>query len=150
MDFFLKMRFLQKIVEEKYVNNMVKLSNPSIGYKIIKFLIENNIVWHILTTNFDNLVEKVYPDIMVISESNIKSCFDKVKINSDNPQIIKLHGDFRYDWLKNTNDETKELNELIFKSLDNLIKYQGIVFLGYSGRDGIGNNIFRLLFKVKY
>ena len=133
--FFFEKAFPSRQDRKNYITETLKSANPSIGYKIIKFLIENEIIWHYVTTNFDNLIQKVYPDTIEVSEENIKTRKNYIKVNCEYPLVIKLHGDFRYDWLRNTDTETQELNKTVMTSLEDLFKPLGLIIIGYSGRD---------------
>lgn len=133
--YFFEKAFTTKQSRKDYINETLEFSKPSIGYQIIRFLIEQEIVRHFITTNFDNLIQKVYPDISQITESNITNCKDMIRVNYNHPLLIKVHGDFRYDWLKNTSSETKELNREITSSIAELFKSLGLIVMGYSGRD---------------
>jgi len=133
--FFFEKTFSSSQDRRNYIKEMLKFSKPSIGYKIINFLIEEQIIWHYITTNFDNLIQKVYPDIVVISEENINKCKDYIKINSTSPVVVKLHGDFRYDLLKNTDKETQLLHQSVMNELTHLFDSLGLIVVGYSGRD---------------
>lgn len=133
--FFFEKTFSSSQDRRNYIKEMLKFSKPSIGYKIINFLIKEQIIWHYITTNFDNLIQKVYPDIVVISEENINKCKDYIKINSTSPIVVKLHGDFRYDLLKNTDDETQLLHQSVMNELTHLFDSLGLIVVGYSGRD---------------
>ena len=133
--FFFEKTFSSSQDRRNYIKEMLKFSKPSIGYKIINFLIKEQIIWHYITTNFDNLIQKVYPDIVVISEENINKCKDYIKINSTSPIVVKLHGDFRYDLLKNTDEETQLLHQSVMNELTHLFDSLGLIVVGYSGRD---------------
>ena len=133
--FFFEKTFPSKKDRTEYVRKSVGLAKPSIGYKILRFLIEKKIVWHFITTNFDNLVQKVYPNVIEITEENIKTHEQKININPEYPIVIKLHGDFRYDWLRNIDTETQTLCSSVLESLKGLFKYLGLIVIGYSGRD---------------
>jgi len=133
--FFFAECFPSKEDRKNYIQGKVKLAQPSIGYQILRFLIEKKSVWHYLTTNFDNLIQKVYPNTIEISEENIEKRKDKIRVNSDFPIIIKLHGDFRYDWLKNTSSETQNFCDTTNQKVTDLLKSLGLIVIGYSGRD---------------
>lgn len=133
--FFFEKTFSSSQDRRNYIKEMLKFSKPSIGYKIIKFLIKEQIIWHYITTNFDNLIQKVYPDMVIISEENINKCKDYIKINSTSPIVVKLHGDFRYDLLKNTDGETQLLHKSVMNELTHLFDSLGLIVVGYSGRD---------------
>ena len=133
--FFFEKTFPSSQDRRNYIKEMLRFAKPSIGYQVIKFLIKENIIWHYITTNFDNLIQKVYPDIVEISEENITTREDYIKINSISSIVVKLHGDFRYDWLKNTDGETQSLHKSVMNKLTHLFDSLGLIVVGYSGRD---------------
>ncbi len=133
--YFFELTFPSNSDRRRYIHQSLKSANPSIGYRILRFLIDQKLIWHFITTNFDNLIQKVFPDIIEISEENIRSQKTKVNVNSELPIVAKLHGDFRYDSLQNTNRETQELNHEVMSSIQELFKSTGLIVIGYSGRD---------------
>lgn len=133
--FFFEQAFPSRKDRTDYIRKALESAKPSIGYEVIRFLIEKGIIWHFITTNFDNLIQKVYPDLIEITEENIKTHGQKININPEYPIVIKLHGDFRYDWLRNTDTETQMLCSSVLESLKGLFKYLGLIVIGYSGRD---------------
>jgi len=133
--FFFEKAFPSRRDRTEYIRKSLESAKPSIGYEIIRFLMEKEIIWHFITTNFDNLIQKVYPDLIEITEENIKTHEQKININPEYPIVIKLHGDFRYDWLRNIDTETQTLCSSVLESLKGLFKYLGLIVIGYSGRD---------------
>ena len=106
---------------------------PSYGYLCFaNYLIENNIKT-VMTTNFDNLIEKAIRNIdnaydCSITSDNIKPMLI-AKLN-----IVKLHGDYNYDYLRNTAEELDALSTKLMESINN-IYCKEIVVIGYSGMD---------------
>jgi hypothetical protein len=49
--------------------------------------------------------------------------------------LVKLHGDYRYDKLQNTEEELKSLDDELRKYLLQICKENGLIVVGYSGRD---------------
>jgi hypothetical protein len=56
-------------------------------------------------------------------------------VDDDIPQIIKLHGDYKYDRLKNTEQELQELEDKIGNRFISSIQGGGLLVVGYSGND---------------
>jgi len=86
------------IHRKQYIENKIKDSLPSLGYKCLGELIEHKKVLNIITTNFDELIEKSLPEnsktsFFIISPESTKTRVSDLKINNINPQVFKLHGD---------------------------------------------------------
>ena len=100
------------LVRKEFLANLVRDKKPSIGFMCLSALVEQqklNTVW---TTNFDDLIErgisKLDISCQVVSPENAKSVQD---FRKDIPTVVKLHGDFRYDPLQNTDEELQRLEE---------------------------------------
>jgi NAD-dependent SIR2 family protein deacetylase len=122
----------------EFIQRCVREASPSIGYKFLGKLIEDSRITNILTTNFDDLIERGLPEhnnsILIISPES-ESRLEEVKISPPIPQLFKLHGDFRYDKLQNTSNEVQELNQKMQERLLDFFREYGVIFVGYSGRD---------------
>jgi len=55
--------------------------------------------------------------------------------NDDEVRLVSLHGDFRYDELKNTSDELREQDASLREEFLHELKDYDLVVIGYSGRD---------------
>jgi hypothetical protein len=90
-------------------------------------------------TNFDDLVERAErPDaarrLCEVSPESGRRLSKFVEDNAS-PVLVKLHGDYRYDKLQNTEEELKSLDDELRKYLLQACKENGLVVVGYSGRD---------------
>ena len=96
------------------------------------------IVW---TTNFDALVEDscatVYETTSSLTTVDLNSADQIRPVLSDErwPIEIKLHGDFRFRRLRNTDDELRHQDACLRRALVDLSSRFGLVVCGYSGRD---------------
>lgn len=126
---------------KRIISKYVSISSASIGYQSLGALIRNKRIRNLITINFDTLVEKIYPDIFVVSDESSHRAAD-LEIAGEKVQLIKLHGDFRYDLLRNTPNEIQQINNQIEERLKDFFKEFGIVVIGYSGRD---NSMMSLL-----
>ena len=120
-----------------YFQEKVRNSKPHIGYQLLCLLAQQDFVRAVWTTNFDGLVAR--------SAANFPLTTIEVGIDSQErlPRVpqkgellcVSLHGDYRYDYLKNTASEIQNLEAGLSRSLkDHLIDIPLIV-IGYSGRD---------------
>ena len=112
---------------------------PTRGHLCLANLFINNKVKNIWTTNFDELIEAGIKTLSPQYSFNIVSSIQKDSIsqiaNNSFSNVIKLHGDYRYDSLQNTEQELQDLenqlSDLFCKSLIN----KGLVVIGYAGND---------------
>lgn len=118
---------------------MARKATPHVGYQLLGLLMETGKVKWIWTTNFDDLVERGRPSnrhrpfLQMGMDSTQR--IDSLMRNSDDAVQIFLHGDYRYDSLKNTDRELKTLDDKYLEKLIELTKELPLIVLGYSGRD---------------
>lgn len=124
-------------IREDFLTNIIKDKKPSIGHLCISALIQNKKFHTIWTTNFDDLVEKAINStdglscsVISTKDSNSVSCF-----RNDIPKVVKLHGDFRYDKLQNTDSELQKLEDSLHNQFVSNCQQKGLVVVGYSGYD---------------
>lgn len=120
-----------------FLTKMVKNKKPSIGFLCLSSLVEQQKVNTVWTTNFDDLIEKAinslhYQSCTIVSPENASSVNN---FRSDIPTVVKLHGDFRYDSLQNTDDELKQLEENLHNYFIESASKKGLLMIGYSGSD---------------
>ncbi len=125
------------LVRKEFLTEIVRDKKPSIGFLCLSALVESlkfNVVW---TTNFDDLIEKAisglnYKSCQIVSPENSSSVSN---YRSDIPTVVKLHGDFRYDPLQNTDEELQKLEDSLHKYFLNASYNKGLLVVGYSGSD---------------
>lgn len=106
---------------------------PSLGYLCFANYIITNKIPYVLTTNFDNLIEKAIHQLDI--NYDLVPVSDRVQAYlNGTTNLLKLHGDYNYDRIQNTEDELKQLHDNMVKSLND-IKVNKIVVIGYSGYD---------------
>lgn len=121
-----------------FIQGKVSNINPSIGHKCLGVFIEEGKVDYIWTTNFDELIENGIKSVNIGRSIEVISPDNRHQLQwlkSQYPKIVKLHGDYRYDSLQNTTDETKELDELLRKEFQMQNSFRGLIVIGYSGSD---------------
>jgi hypothetical protein len=124
-----------------YIDSAVTRGGESFGQLCLAGLLRcnrANIVW---TTNFDHLLEdacaKVYGTTKSLTHANLDN--PQVAISAINqcrwPILVKLHGDFRSDRLKNIRPELENQDAQLRRVLVTSSKTNGLIIAGYSGRD---------------
>lgn len=98
---------------------------------------KNKLIRVIVTTNFDQLLEKA------LEKKNIE--FDVVTSENDldnikprehsNCRLFKLHGDYKKLNIRNTEKELEKYSDSISKELQEIFDRYGLIVVGYSGSD---------------
>lgn len=132
-----------------YIQNKVRDANPSLGYLCLGEMIINGKVNLIATTNFDDLVQvgvhSINPGFSIKTILSATSYKEGIILNEGFPNVIKLHGDYLYDTLKNTSEELQELECSIANTWKTAIYEDGLVIIGYAGND---NSVMSILEKL--
>ena len=124
---------------EYYIRNKVRDIKPSLGYLCMGELIVNGKIDLVSTTNFDDLVQagvhSINPGFSIKTISSAVSNSVGFTLNEGFPNIIKLHGDYLFDKLKNTESELQKLEDKIADIWKTSIKQNGLIVIGYAGND---------------
>lgn len=128
-------------IQQNYISDILDPKKISInsGYKILSALIALEKARIIFTTNFDSVLENAYS---LIAEKDLHSYSlegSSAALNALNnetfPLYIKMHGDFRYQEMKNLPENLKENNREVEQAFVNACSRYGLIVSGYSGRD---------------
>ncbi|MBS1650482.1 MAG: SIR2 family protein [Bacteroidetes bacterium] len=144
--FYFEKCFPQAIHRQFYIQELIKDKKPALGYLCLGGLINSGHIKHIWSTNFDDLVEK---GVSRIDHSKSFACYSPetigkyVQLNFSDPCVMKLHGDFRYDFLQNTVAETSAmaLEKQLHQEFVEQHKKKGLIVIGYSGSDDSIKNV---------
>ncbi len=120
-----------------YIEECVKDAKPSWGYIYLANIIAHNCFNVIFTPNFDDLLNEacfLYADLRPIVCAHDSAVAD-IRVTSARPKIIKLHGDFLYDSIKNTVRETEALENNMRDKFMQFAREYGLVVVGYGGND---------------
>jgi len=121
-------QFLTKYFEDK---------DPGPSHRYIAEMVEKGLVKVILTTNFDPLMEraldeKKIPYCLVASNDAVKNV---TPLEHARCWIVKLHGDYQQQNIKNTPKELATLDSAIEEKSREIVDRHGLVVIGYSGSD---------------
>lgn len=127
--------------QQNYIAGILDPSKISInsGYRILSALIAMEKARIIFTTNFDSVLENAYSltvgkDLHSYSLEGSAAALNA--LNDENfPLYVKMHGDFRYQEMKNLPENLKENNKEVEQNFVNACSRYGLVVSGYSGRD---------------
>ena len=116
-------------------------AKPSYGHMALATLMRSGLARMVWTTNFDTLVAdacaKVFDTTSALTTVDLDSTelAQQTITNERWPMEVKLHGDFRSRRLKNTDDELRQQDALLRRTLIDSCRVNGLVVCGYSGRD---------------
>ena len=136
--FYFEQCYNDPLARKRFIESIVSARKPSIGYLCLAEAVAKGKVKNVWTTNFDPLLEnalnQLYPinNVLVCSEANRDSIRS---LNPQYPVIGKLHGDYRYDWLRNTESELQQLEEKLMEYAASQMAEKQLVVIGYSGND---------------
>jgi len=111
----------------------------SVGNRVLAALMSEKRARAVFTTNFDTVVERALAEIAGTSLATYhlegsSSAIQAIN-NEEFPIYVKLHGDFRYDSLKNLPADLVAQNDDLARCLTIAGSRFGFVVTGYSGRD---------------
>lgn len=128
-----------------FFEETVRKASPFLGYKLLCLLAETDFVRSVWTTNFDGLVVKtaagfnITPlEVGIDSQNRLGTVPQKGQL-----LCVSMHGDYRYDLLKNTEQELQDQEIKIRSGLVSYMRNQPLIVCGYSGRDKSIMDAFR-------
>lgn len=127
--------------QRKYVRAILSEDKVtlSVGSRVVGALIASKLCRVAFTTNFDSVVEKAVAEVggQSLSAYHLEGsgAAKEALDNEEYPIYCKLHGDFRYDSLKNLPHDLLEQDKALSECLVNAGNRFGFIVIGYSGRD---------------
>ena len=136
-DFFIEQCFPIAEDRRSYFQNKVRKARPHVGYQLLCHLAEANFIRSVWSTNFDGLVARAAASF---SLTPLEVGIDSQQRLTRSPEqgelfCISLHGDYRYDALKNTTEELQTEEAVLCKALIEKTRTTSLIVVGYSGRD---------------
>lgn len=105
--------------------------SPSIGYQILRWLVERRYVTNIITTNFDNMIDEALDGL---SYHLIVGTHEKDVGANPSFTLIKAHGDLKFGQLKFSPDELNQLPKSLVENIRKLT-HTAVLVVGYRGQD---------------
>ena len=120
-----------------YFQEKVRHAIPHIGYRLLCHLAQADFIRSVWSTNFDGLTARTaanFPlsplEVGIDSQERLRRQVRKGEL-----LCVSLHGDYRYDQLKNSPDEIQRQEEALRNALINELGQTSLIVSGYSGRD---------------
>ena len=125
-------RYLKGILSEERVS-------LSAGNRVLGALLCAGLCRAVFTTNFDSVVEKAVAEMggLSLQAYSLEGTASAANafLNEEFPFYCKLHGDFRFESLKNLSADLASQNEDLAKAFLACGTRFGMIVAGYSGRD---------------
>ena len=111
------------------------LKQPTEAHKAIAKLVSKGFIRLIITTNFDQLMEKALEDEGVVAQ--VLSSLDQVRgaypLSHNQPCVFKVHGDYRDSRIRNSPAELISYPQEVNEILDRVFDEFGLIVCGWSG-----------------
>lgn len=144
-----ELEYDQPPVRRAHIEECLKHARPTLGYMYLTNLLNDNIFNVVFTTNFDDLINEAFFLFQAGGVRPIVCAHDSavsgIRVTSARPKIIKLHGDFLFDNIKNTMRELETLEDNMKRKFMQFAQEYGLVVVGYSGRDHSVMNMLDML-----
>ncbi|HWW58156.1 MAG TPA: SIR2 family protein [Sphingopyxis sp.] len=119
----------------------------TVGNRILAALMAAGLCRMAFTTNFDSVVERAFAEVSgkSISAYHLEgsAAANQALANEEYPIYCKLHGDFRYDSIKNLASDLAKQDKALAESMLTAASRFGFIVAGYSGRDESIMELFR-------
>ncbi len=121
----------------RYFEHKVREAQPHVGYKALCALAQAGYVDAVWTTNFDSLVARAAGQFKITPIEVGIDCQSRLPRPLARGELlcVSLHGDYRYDALKNTSSELQEQEVRLGQALIEYCTSRPLIVCGYSGRD---------------
>lgn len=134
----------QRYIHEALANDKVSLN---IGHRVLAGLMEMGQSRIVFTTNFDEVIETAFAEVVGknLSSFHLEGSYAALDaLNVEHfPLYAKVHGDFRYQSIKNLTEDLRHNDSEIQKCFLAASTRYGLVVSGYSGRDANVVSMFR-------
>ena len=128
-----------------FVENLVREAVPNYGHYVLAALVAAKALKLIITSNFDPLIERAINPVLdgeffdgrQLEIADLDNPGRAARaVNSDRwPLVVKVHGDYRSEHLKNVSSELREQDSELRRAMTSALSRFGVVVVGYSGRD---------------
>ena len=120
-----------------FFESKVSSARPGTGYGLLALLAEKRRLASVWTTNFDGLPSRAAAAANVpVYKVGLDSSERLARLGRHSGLVsVAMHGDYRYDQLRNTPSELREADARIREHLALHVRDTSLIVIGYSGRD---------------
>lgn len=120
-----------------FFQEKVRGAQPHVGYRLLCHLAKADLIRSVWSTNFDGLPARAAANFSLTPFEVGIDTQGRVARSANTGELlcVSLHGDYRYDDLKNTPDELQRQEEALRSALIDELRQRTLIVCGYSGRD---------------
>lgn len=135
---------------KSFFQSISKDAKPSAGYHLLCLLARDRVIRKIWTTNFDHLVAKASASYNLTPiEIGLDSTHRVDRVSTEGELLINaLHGDYRYDQLKNTEAELQSQDSTLKRKFIEDTASSHVIVVGFSGSDESIMEAFRQAYSI--
>jgi hypothetical protein len=127
--------------QQQYISDLLDPQKISlnIGHRVLAALLEMELARIVFTTNFDDVIETAFSAVTGkhLGAFHLEGSYAALEaLNAERfPIYAKIHGDFRYQKIKNLTADLLHNDKEIQKCFLAASTRYGLIVIGYSGRD---------------
>ena len=120
-----------------FFQEKVREAQPHIGYRLLCHLAKADLIRSVWSTHFDGLPARAAANFSLTPFEVGIDTQGRVARSANTGELlcVSLHGDYRYDDLKNTPEELQRQEEALRAALIDELRQRTLIVCGYSGRD---------------
>lgn len=123
--------------QQDFMRRVLRADEPGKGHKLIAGLAKNGVLRCVISTNFDDLIERACLElgieIEVVTEENLKTTGPLIQCQAF--RIYKPHGSIGATRLRNTPKDLERLHRGMENELVSVLRDHGLILLGYAAAD---------------
>jgi hypothetical protein len=122
---------------QRFFRDLIAGKMPTLAHYYLASIIASGHCNLVLTTNFDDLLEKALASLH-LDEVNVIAHPTETEYVSASPELVtlvKLHGSYTFPQLSNLASETQRLQRQLRRYFEFLLRDHGLIVAGYAGRD---------------
>lgn len=119
-----------------FFEGKIREAKPHIGYRLLCHLAEEDLIRFVWSTNFDGLSARAAGEFKLTPlEVGLDTAHRLCVPARGQLLCVALHGDYRYDHLRNTPPELQTQDENLRNAFIDHVRDTPLIVIGYSGRD---------------
>jgi hypothetical protein len=120
-----------------FFQQKVRNAQPHIGYRLLAHLAQVDLIRSVWSTNFDGLAARAAARFNLTAVEVGIDTQNRLPRQAGKGELlcVSVHGDYRYDELKNTPEELRQQEKLLRAALIEEMRQHPLIVCGYSGRD---------------
>lgn len=151
--FFVEQCYPRAEDRRRSLEAIVQEGRPGPGYSLLGRMVAAGHFRWLWTTNFDDMLQRSIPSDCprairqygMDTTERLRSTVER----DDYINLVHLHGDYRYDSLRNTNQELRSLDATFAQQLARHCAELPLLVVGYSGSDDSVMNALEMAYSTK-